>query len=164
MFKLNRFCQECFIRLPRLVLVGHILVWEWERVHAPWYGIPAVLRVQCSTAAGRSRSSCYLGTRLTGTTMSGLGRYWVQSIKGGLQSIKGGLVRDFVPLFWSVHDFVWTVPPSGLARKVDFVNHALYIHQIWTKDSSCIAILNCIKNTILIRCLQYLIFTWCIHN
>ena len=49
------------IRLPRWVLVGHILVWEWERVDAPWSGIPGVLRVQCSTAAGRAPLQLLLG-------------------------------------------------------------------------------------------------------
>ena len=75
------------------------------------------------------------------------------------------------------------------------MNHALFHHQIWTRDSLCTAILNyvalfpgpgklsiacifhcargelgnkvilsCIKKTILIKCLQYLIFTWCVHN
>ena len=49
MFKLSRFHQERFVQefkyaavhLPRRPLVGHILV--WERVHAPWAGIPGVL-------------------------------------------------------------------------------------------------------------------------
>ena len=32
------------------------------------------------------------------------------------------------------------------------MNHALHVHhQIWTRDSSCITILNCIKNTLLIK-------------
>ena len=47
------------IRLPRWALVGHILV--WERVHAPWSGIPGVLRVQCSAAAGHTLRRLSLG-------------------------------------------------------------------------------------------------------
>ena len=42
-----------------------------------------------------------------GTATSGLGRYWVQSIKGHVDS------------FPVLCDFVRAVPPSGLARNVD---------------------------------------------
>jgi len=51
------------------------------------------------------------------------------------------------------------------SRSSSIMNHTCTVHhRIWTRDSSSIAILNCIKNTIVIKCLQYLIFTWCVHN
>ena len=49
----------------------------------PWYGILGVLRVQCSR---RLHTSPVVSWGLMGMATSGLGRYWVQSVKGDLRS------------------------------------------------------------------------------
>ena len=51
--------------------------------------------------------------------MSGLGRYWVQSIKGGLQPHELVSSSDWCLTLCLVRDFVQAVPPSGLVSNMD---------------------------------------------